>query len=308
VEGTAAVSWAAHQFEYYALQGHLPRRWLGKVSFLAIVVGDQSCDLVGKFWTYGFDIGGTHYGPDEPAQWHRGFPGLGMTHSILWAFVAAGITFLLTRNRAWTLGIGLGAAIHVLSDIGDSVGTMLGFPFTTQNFSIGAWAYAATADGGKYLDAAAYYSSWGFVMDAVWLVIALTAWRCLTHAYWREQIVRTDPTPWAWLARRLPERALVTLYRAWFIYATCRFVAWTAWAHVIEDFQWDLRWGGPGWIPQAQLSHPDPLAAIVALTCALVVIWVAVTLVLKAPPSVWTKRPRLRRARRGAAEPLEPNP
>ena len=144
LEGAAAMSWAAHQFEYYAIQGHLPQRWLGKISFLAIVVGDQTCDLVGKVWSYGFEIGGTHYGPEEPSQWHRGWPGLGMTHSLLWAFVAGGITYLLTRNRAWTLGVGLGAAAHAITDISDTVGTMLAFPFNTQTFSYGAWAYAAT--------------------------------------------------------------------------------------------------------------------------------------------------------------------
>ncbi len=60
------VSWAAHQFEYYALQGHMPKRWVGQVSFLAIVAGDQSCDLVGKLWAYGFTIDGHHYGPASP--------------------------------------------------------------------------------------------------------------------------------------------------------------------------------------------------------------------------------------------------
>ena len=198
----------------------MPKRWVGQVSFLAIVAGDQSCDFVGKLWAYGFTIDGHHYGPEEPAQWHRGWPGLGVTHSLLWAFVAAGLVYLVSRSRPWTIGVLLGAALHALSDVGDSVGTMLAFPFSTENFSIGAWAYAATADGGKYLDAAAYYSSWGFVMDALWFVLALTGWRCLTHAYWKQSIVGADPKPWAWLGRWLPERALVTLYRAWFIYAT----------------------------------------------------------------------------------------
>ena len=284
------MSWAAHQFEYYAIQGHLPRRWLGKISFLAIVVGDQTCDLVGKVWSYGFEIGGTSYGPEEPSQWHRGWPGLGVTHSLLWAFVAGAITFVLTRNRAWTLGVGLGAAAHAISDIGDTVGTLLAFPFSTQTISYGAWAYAATTEGGKYLDAAAYYSSWGFVMDALWFVIALTAWRCLTHSYWKTNVVAADPKAWAWLGRRLPERALVTLYRAWFIYATCRLIAWTSWAHVLEDFEWDLTWGGPGWIPKAELSHPDPVAAVVALACSVVVVYVAVTVLLKLPDRAWGAR------------------
>ncbi len=281
------MSWAAHQFEYYALQGHMPKRWVGQVSFLAIVAGDQSCDLVGKLWAYGFTIDGHHYGPEEPALWHRGWPGLGVTHSLLWAFVAAGLVYLVSRSRPWTIGVLLGAALHALSDVGDSVGTMIAFPFSTENFSIGAWAYAATADGGKYLDAAAYYSSWGFVMDALWFVLALTGWRCLTHAYWKQSIVGADPKPWAWLGRWLPERALVTLYRAWFIYATTRLIAWTAWAHLLEDFEWDLRWGGPYWIPQAVLSHPEPLAAAVAVLCGAAVVFVVVDGLVRTPARAW---------------------
>ena len=302
------MSWAAHQFEYYALQGHLPRRWLGKISFLGIVVGDQSCDLIGKLWAYGFDLGGVHYGPEEPSQWHRGWPGLGPSHSLLWAAIAAGSVFLLTRNRAWTLGVGLGAAVHAMTDIGDSVGTMLAFPFSTQTFSTGAWAYAATADGGKYLDAAAYYSSWGFAMDAVWLVVALAGWRCLRTPYWRDHVVAADPAAWAWLGRRMPERALVTLYRAWFFYAVCRLVAWTSWAHVIEDFEWDFTWGGPGWIPSARLSHPDPLAAVVAVGCCLAVVWIAVDAVLRVPESAWARRGGFTAAGSAGRQPRRPSP
>jgi hypothetical protein len=280
------MSWAAHQFEYYALQGHLPKRWVGQISFLAIVAGDQSCDLVGKVWTYGFDLGGRHYGPEQPSLWHRGWPGLGVTHTLLWAFVAAGLVYVCTRSRPWTLGILLGVAIHAMTDITDSVGTMLAFPFSSTNFSVGAWAYAATAEG-KLLDAAAYYSSWGFLADTIWLILALTAWRCLTREAWRRDVVGADPRAWAWLGRWMPERALVTLYRAWFIYAVTRLVAWTAWAHVLNDFEWDLRWGGPSWIPKAVLSHPDPTAAVVAVLCSAVVVYVAVSQLLRAPVGWW---------------------
>jgi hypothetical protein len=282
------MGWASHQFEYYALQGHLPKRWLGQISFLAIVAGDHSCDFVGKLWSYGITVGGKHYGPSQPSEWHRGWPGLGVTHSLLWAFVAAGVVYLLTRSRPWTLGVLLGASIHAISDIGDSVGTMLAFPFTTTNFSVGSWAYALTA-GGKNLDAAAYYSSWGFLSDAIWFLLALTAWRCLTHEYWRTEIVTADPRAWAWLGRWLPDRALVTLYRSWFIYATCRLIAWTSWAHVLNDFEWDLRWGGPYWIPKAVLSHPHPVAALVAVACSLTVVFVAVDRLVRTRATAWQK-------------------
>ena len=287
------MSWAAHQFEYYALQGHLPKRWAGRVSFLAIAVGDQTCDFFGKLWAYGFDVDGTHYGPEQPAQWHRGWPGLGVTHSILWAFVLAAVVFVLTRNRAWTTGVLLGAAVHVMTDIGDSVGTLLAFPISTRNFSIGMWAYGVTPEG-RSLDAAAYYSSLGFVMDVLWLVVALTNWRCLTRDYWRTTVVPADPGAWAWLGRRLPERVLVTLYRSWFVYGTCRLVAWTTWAHVIEHHEWDLSWGGPSWIPSAQLADPHPLSAVIVVVLAGVVVAAAVQWLISSPERWWITRRRAR--------------
>lgn len=283
------MSWAAHQFEYYAIEGHLPRRWRGKVSFLAIVAGDLSVDLVGKFWVYGFDVGGTHYGPDDPSLAHRGWPGEGFTHSLFWAFLLAGLVWLATRNRAWTIGTLLGAAAHAISDITDSVGTMLAFPASTRNFSIGMWAYAATP-GGRNLDAAAYYSSLGLVWDLVWLAIALTGWRCLTTEHWRTQVVPADPGPWRWLGRRLPERALVTLYRSWFIYGVTRLVAWTLWAHVPGDHRFDLRWGGPDWIPKAGLADPEWVPALLAASLAIAITIGAVEVLVRAPDRWWHRR------------------
>ena len=130
------------------------------------------------------------------------------------------------------MGYILGFAAHALTDVNDSVGTMLLFPFTTLNWTMETWAYAATKDGGKYLDAAAYYSSLGLVMDLFWLVVVLFSWRVLTREYWRTQIVPADPHIWSWLGQRLPERALLALYRATFFYGVCRLLAWTGWAHV----------------------------------------------------------------------------
>ena len=67
----------------------------------------------------------------------------------------------------------LGFAAHVLTDVNDSIGTMMLFPVTTLNWSLHTWAYAATVKGGKYLDAAAYFSSLGFAMDMFWLLVVL---------------------------------------------------------------------------------------------------------------------------------------
>ena len=57
----------------------------------------------------------------------------------------------------------IGQWAHSLTDTGDTVGTMLFFPFTTHLFSIGAWAYAGEL--GRQVDAGAYFSGLGFVWD-----------------------------------------------------------------------------------------------------------------------------------------------
>lgn len=269
------MSWAAHQFETYAIQAHLPQRWAGRISFLAIVAGDQIPDFVAKFWVYGFDIGGTHYGAAEPFKFHRGWPGAGFSHSLGFAILVAALVYALTKSRGWSAGLLLGMAAHSITDINDTVGTMLAFPFSTENLSIGTWAYAATP-GGKYLDARAYYSSFGFVMDAVWLVILLLSWRVLTERYWREVIVPADPKVWAWMGRRLPQRALLAVYRATFFYGLCRLIAWTSWAHLLHPealLGWDLTWGGPDWVPAFRLSETSAWAGgAVALAFAAAIV------------------------------------
>ena len=159
------MSWAAHQFEVYAVQAHLPKKMRGKVSFWAIFLGDFTPDFLSKFWVYGFTINGTRYGSDVPHQWHRGFPGMGFTHTLFFGAILTLLIWGWKKNRAFTIGYILGYAAHALTDINDSVGVLLLFPFLFLNFTSETWAYAATIDGGKYLDAAAYYSSLGLMMD-----------------------------------------------------------------------------------------------------------------------------------------------
>ena len=242
------MSWAAHQFEGVVLQREVGQRF--RISYLAIVAGDQLPDFVAKFWTYGLTINGHHYGAANPARWQRGWPGVGFAHSIIFGLLIAGIVYWRTKSKPWAIGIIVGLAAHVLTDTFDSVGTMALFPWT-QHFHSGAWRYAAQT--GRYNDAGAYYSSLGFVMDAFWLVVACCFWRVLTADYWRKVVVPADPIVWAWLGRRFPEHALLLMYRAFFLYGLCRFVGWTLWAHVTHHYVWDLSWGGPSWIPQA---HP----------------------------------------------------
>ena len=173
------MSWAAHQFEVYAVQAHLPKKMRGKVSFWGIFLGDFTPDFLSKFWVYGITINGRHYGAEVPHKWHRGWPGMGVTHTLFLGILLAGAFWLWKRNRAFTIGYLLGYAAHALTDVNDSVGTILLFPFSTMNWSVQTWAYAATIEGGKYLDAAAYYSSLGLAMDLFWLAVVLVSWRVL---------------------------------------------------------------------------------------------------------------------------------
>ncbi len=267
------MSWAAHQFEIYAVENHLPKRLRGKISFFAIFLGDFTPDFFAKFWVYGFTINGTHYGATNPHRWHRGWPGMGFTHTVFLGAIVAAAMWFWKHNPAWAIGYMLGFAAHALTDINDSIGTMLLFPFSAHNWSIGTWAYAATIEGGKYFDGAAYYSSLGFVMDTFWLVVVLASWRCLTRDYWRTRIVPPDARAWAWFGRFLSEPGLLALYRATFFYGVCRLITWTTWAHLIarptillpdgtartfDGYPWDLSWGGPWWVTPVRLPHVSP--------------------------------------------------
>jgi membrane-bound metal-dependent hydrolase YbcI (DUF457 family) len=295
------MSWAAHQFEIYAVQAHLPKKMVGKVSFWAIFLGDFTPDFLSKFWVYGFTFNGTHYGAAVPHQWHRGWPGMGFTHTLFFGVLVVGLAWIWKRNRAFTVGYLLGFAAHVLTDINDSVGTMLLFPVAAVNWSMQTWAYAATVDGGKYLDAAAYYSSLGLVMDLFWLVVVLFSWRVLTREYWRTAIVPADARVWAFFARFLPERGLLALYRAAFFFGVCRLISWSLWARLVAEpvidgvqrrgFPLDLSWTGPWWLEARSLRHVN---AWIALPVALALLGL-VYLVLS---RLWKPMGRAEAARR----------
>ena len=279
------MSWAAHQFEIYAVQAHLPKKMRGKVSFVGIFLGDFTPDFLSKFWVYGITIGGRHYGADSPHQWHRGWPGMGFTHTLFLGVLIGSLLWVWKRSRALTVGYILGYAAHALTDVNDSVGTMLLFPLSTLNWTVETWAYAATKSGGKYLDGAAYYSSLGLAMDLFWLVVVLASWRVLTREHWRTQIVPADPHFWSWLGQRLPDRALLAIYRATFFYGVCRLLAWTGWAHLIArpvidgvkryGYPLDLSWTGPWWLDARSLPHV-PVLIVLPVTLALLglVYWV----------------------------------
>lgn len=251
------MSWAAHELESYVIQKHLKT----KVSYLAILLGCLGPDLMTKLPVYGVKIGGHQLiKASFPAKYHRGWPGVGPTHSLLFGTIVALLVLWLAKNRAWALGLLVGIWSHVLTDMFDSVGTMLFFPFTTQHYSTGLWGYAAQA--GRYGDAAAYYSSFGGVWDFMWLLIAIQGRSVLTKRYFFTKVVPDDPA-WAWLRRkfRLSDRAMLAMYRAFFIYGGCRIFAWFFWARFFNPHRgvqkMSLVWKGPSWVKHVSFPAPN---------------------------------------------------
>jgi membrane-bound metal-dependent hydrolase YbcI (DUF457 family) len=236
------MSWAAHDLEPYAIQRHLG----GKVAIVPLLIGSYSPDVATKWFVYGISAFGVDVGADDPAEFHRGWPGVGFMHSLSFGVVLALLILFVFKSRIWALSFLIGQWAHSLTDAGDTVGTMLLFPFTTAKFDLDAWAYAGQTD--RLTDAAAYHSGLGFVWDGIWVLYGLFAWRVLTRGYFRAVIAPADPF-WRWAGRRVPEGVLVALYRASFFYGTTRWLAWIIWAHVLHDYPFDLSWGGPDWVP-----------------------------------------------------------
>lgn len=245
------MSWAAHEFENYFIQRHLGV----KASFLGIVLGTQLPDLFTKFFVYS---------ADDPAFFHRGWPGVGFSHSLMFGVVFATGILAITRSRSWALGVLVGQWAHVLTDVADTAGVMLFFPFSTEPVTISMWKHAAVA--GPYGDAAAYYSSLGGVWDLFWLAMALAfAWRTLRRDYFREVIVAADPRVWGWLHRtlRLPEGALLLLYRGLMFYGIGRMLAWFLYARLDARTPFDPSWGGPFYVTGNDISDTGPVEVLV---------------------------------------------
>jgi len=239
------MSWAAHDLEPYVFQ-----RKLGiGVAIVPLLIGSYSPDILTKWFVYGIDVFGVHLQASDPAQFHRGWPGVGFTHSLLFGVALAWLVYLLTKSKVWAVSFLLGNWAHDVSDIGDTLGTMLLFPFSTHLVSLGAWAYAGQT--GRLTDAAAYFSGFGGIWDAFWLVCALLSWRVLTSDYFRKVILPADPVVMGRLMRRYPEDLVLVLYRAMFFYGFARLVAWMIWAHIVHDYPFDLSWGGPHWVEAA---------------------------------------------------------
>ena len=242
------MSWAAHDLEPYAIQRHTRI----KVAFVPLLIGSYSPDMMSKWFVYGIHIGPWDLKAHDPAQFHRGWPGLGFTHSLLYGVVVGLLLWKGAGSKTWGISFLIGEWAHALTDTGDTVGTMLFFPWT-QHIHLDAWAYAGQT--GRFTDAAAYFSGLGAMWDAVFLVYGLYSWRVMTRTYFDDVIFPADRF-WSWLNRLdSARRRCSRVYRAAFFYGTSRWIAWTIWAHVIKHYPYDLELGwaslGAGGAPVA---------------------------------------------------------
>jgi membrane-bound metal-dependent hydrolase YbcI (DUF457 family) len=237
------VSWAAHEFEDYFIQKHLGV----KASFLAICFGAYVPDVFTKHFVY------EHHA--DAAQFHRGYPGVGFTHSLFFGLVLAVLILAIFKSRAWALGFLIGQWAHVLTDVSDTAGVMMFFPFSTNNISIGMWKHAAAE--GRYGDGAAYYSGLGGIWDFFWLIMVLIfARNTLRREYLFTVVIPADPKVWAFLKRRLwlSDSGLLVFYRGLFLYGFGRMVAWFIYARFQIKAPWQPVWGGPEYVPGNYLN------------------------------------------------------
>lgn len=245
------MSWAAHEFENYFIQKHVG----AKASFIAIAAGTSLPDFFTKKFVYS---------AADPPQFHRGWPGIGFTHSFLFGVVFALIALGVFRSRTWAVGLLLGQGAHVVTDMCDTAGVMPFFPFSSEPLTIGMWKHAAVV--GRHGDAAAYYSSLGGVWDFFWFVmVVLFARKVLRASYFRSVIVPADQRVWSAMGRRLhlSERGLLVLYRGYFIYGLARMVSWFLYARFETDRPLEAWWGSPSWVEANDLSDASAVEMIV---------------------------------------------
>lgn len=239
------MSWAAHDIEPYLFRVKLG----GAISLPLCLAGSYSPDIFTKWAVYGLDFSGNAKIVDDPTQLHRGFPGVGFTHSLVFGLVLGAIIFLLSRNKMWAFSFVLGAWVHVFSDTLDSVGVMLFWPLSDWHMHLDVWEYVGEA--GRKLDAIAYYTSLGGVWDLLWAGWLALHWRMLTADYFYREIVPRD-TFWLWLRTKASDPVMLTLYRASAFFGVASIIGWYVWALLVNDIHAAVDWslGAPQWAPR----------------------------------------------------------
>lgn len=239
------MSWAAHDLEPYLFRVKLG----GAISLPFCLAGSYSPDILTKWAVYGLGFSGHHKLVDDPVHLHRGFPGVGFTHTLLFGVIIGAAIFLLSHNKMWAFSFILGEWAHVFSDTLDSVGVMVLWPLTDWHMHLDVWEYVGEA--GRKLDAIAYYTSLGGVWDALWAGWLALHWRMFTTDYFHREIVPRDKF-WIWLQTKTTDTVMLTLYRSSAFFGVASIIGWYIWALLLNDFQSALDWslGGPQWAPR----------------------------------------------------------
>ena len=98
------MSWAAHDLEPYAFQRHLKL----KLAFVPLLIGSYSPDMMTKWFVYGIRLGPWELKASDPAQFHRGWPGFGFTHSFVYGVVIALIFWKVFDSKLWGISFLVG--------------------------------------------------------------------------------------------------------------------------------------------------------------------------------------------------------
>lgn len=239
------MSWAAHDIEPYLIRLKIG----GAISLPFCILGSYSPDILTKWAVYGLDFSGNAKLVDDPVQLHRGWPGVGFTHSLFFGIAVAALIYFFSRSRMWSVSFLVGSWAHIFSDTLDSVGVMLFFPLTEWHAHLDVWQYVGQA--GRQVDAIAYYTSLGGAWDILWAAWLLIHWRMLTADYFHREIAPKDHF-WTWLGRKSSETVMLTVYRASAFFGFASIIGWFLWVLFVNDLHATLDWslGGPQWTPR----------------------------------------------------------
>jgi hypothetical protein len=89
------MSWASHDLEPYVIQ----RSMGNTVAFVPLLLGSYAPDLATKWFVYGVAAFGVEFGASDPARFHRGFPGVGFTHSPFFGLLVAALIYLIWKHK-----------------------------------------------------------------------------------------------------------------------------------------------------------------------------------------------------------------
>ena len=123
----ASVSWAAHDLEPYAIQRHT--RW--KIAFVPLLLGSYAPDMMTKWFVYGIHLGPV--GPEGDATPRSSIAAGRASASRTRSSTAPSSASFFWKgfgSKLWGISFMIGEWAHALTDTGDTVGTMLLFPWT----------------------------------------------------------------------------------------------------------------------------------------------------------------------------------